>query len=78
MPQTARVRVAREEVKRIAVLTREAEALKRELRDLVRTHRPELLTETGCGPLTATSLLHESSSATALHGEREASAMVLR
>jgi transposase len=47
MPQTARVRVAREQVKRIAVLTREAEALKRELRDLIRAHRPELLAETG-------------------------------
>jgi transposase len=40
MPQTARVRIAREQVKRIASLTREAEALKRELRDLVRAHRP--------------------------------------
>jgi transposase len=49
MPQTARVRVAREQVKCIAALTREAEALKRELRDLVRLHRPELLAETGCG-----------------------------
>jgi len=35
MPQIARVRVAREQVKRIGVLTREAEQLKRELRDLV-------------------------------------------
>ncbi len=53
MPQTARVRIAREQVKRIAVLTREAENLKRELRDLIRAHRPELLAETGCGPLCA-------------------------
>jgi len=43
------------------VLTREAEALKRELRDLVRTHRPELLTETGCGPLTGDCLINGGS-----------------
>jgi hypothetical protein len=48
-----RVRVAREQVKRIRVLTQQAEQLKRELRDLVATRRPELLAETGCGPLTA-------------------------
>lgn len=63
MPQTARVRIAREQVKRIAVLTREAKALKRELRDLVRTHRPELLTETGCGPLTAAILIGQTAGA---------------
>lgn len=43
MPQTARVRVAREQVRRIAVLIREAETLKRELRGLIRAQRPELL-----------------------------------
>ncbi len=57
MPQTARVRISREQVKRIAVLTREAEALKRELRDLILLHRPELLAETGNGPLCAAILL---------------------
>jgi transposase len=60
MPQTARARVSREQVKRIAALTREAEALKRELRDLVRAHRPGLLAETGCGPLTATILIGQT------------------
>jgi transposase len=63
MPQTARVRVAREQVKRITVLTREAEALKRELRDLVRAHRPELLAETGCGPLCAAILIGQTAGA---------------
>jgi hypothetical protein len=62
MPQTARVRVAREQVKRIAVLTSEAEALKRELRDLVRAHRPALLAETGCGPLTPARCLERDAS----------------
>jgi transposase len=63
MPQTVRVRVAREQVKRIATLTREAEALKRELRDLIRVHRPELLAETGCGPLTAAILVGQTAGA---------------
>jgi transposase len=63
LPQTARVRIAREQVKRIAVLTREAEALKRELRDLIRAHRPELLAETGCGPLCAAILIGQTAGA---------------
>lgn len=63
MPQTARVRVAREQVKRSSSLTREAEALKRELRDLVREHRPELLAETGCGPLCAAILIGQTAGA---------------
>lgn len=63
MPQTARVRVAREQGKRIAVLTREAEALKRELRDLIRVRRPELLAETGCGPLCAAILIGQTAGA---------------
>jgi transposase len=60
LPQTARVRIAREQVKRIAVLTREAEALKRELRDLIRAHGPELPAETGCGPLCAAILIGQT------------------
>jgi transposase len=63
MPHTARVRIARDQVKRIGVLTREAEALKRELRDLVRLHRPELLAETGCGPLCAAILIGQTAGA---------------
>jgi transposase len=63
MRQTARVRVAREQVKRIGTLTREAETLKRELRDLVLAHRPELLAETGCGPLTAAILIGQTAGA---------------
>jgi transposase len=63
MPQTARVRIARQQVKRIDVLTREAEELKRELRDLIREHRPELLAETGCGPLCAAILIGQTAGA---------------
>jgi transposase len=61
--QTARVRIARQQLKRIDALTREAEALKRELRDLIRTHRPELLAETGCGPLCAAILIGQTAGA---------------
>ncbi len=63
MPQTARVRIARGQATRIGALTREAEQLKRELRDLVRVHRPELLAETGCGPLTAAILIGQTAGA---------------
>jgi transposase len=63
MPQTARVRIAREQVKRIGALTREVEVLKRELRDLIRVHRPELREETGCGPLTAAILIGQTAGA---------------
>jgi transposase len=69
MPQTARVRVSREQVKRIGVLTREAEELKRELRDLVAAHRPELLAETGCGPLTAAILIGQTAGAERFHSD---------
>jgi transposase len=63
MPQTARVRIAREQTLRIGALTREAEMLKRELRDLIRAQRPELLEETGCGPLTAAILIGQTAGA---------------
>jgi transposase len=60
MSQTARVRIARQQVKRIGALTGEAETLKRELRDLIRVHRPKLLAETGCGPLCAAILIGQT------------------
>jgi transposase len=63
MRQTARVRISREQTRRIAAITREAEQLKRELRDLVRAQRPELLAETGCGPLCAVILIGQTAGA---------------
>jgi transposase len=63
MPQTARVRIARAQTLRIGALTREAEALKRELRELIRAQRPELLAETGCGPLTTAILIGQTAGA---------------
>ena len=63
LPQSARVRIAKEQAKRIRVLAREAEAIKRELRDLIKTHNPQLLDETGCGPLTAAILIGQTAGA---------------
>ncbi len=52
-----RARVAREELAHIRTLTRQARSLEGELRALVSAYRPALLTETGCGPLTAAALI---------------------
>jgi transposase len=59
----ARVRVAREQVAQLRVLTRQADALERELLVLVKAHRPQLLAETGCGTLTAALLIGRTASA---------------
>jgi transposase len=63
MPADARVRVAREQLTRIRALNSEAEQLKAELHQLVRAHRPQLLAETGCGPLTAATLIGRTAGA---------------
>ena len=57
--QTARVRVARDELRRIRELTRTVNALERELAALVAGLAPGLLAELGCGVLTAAKLLGE-------------------
>jgi transposase len=53
LPAGARVRIAREQIAQLRVLTRRVDALERELHALVTAHRPRLLAETGCGALTA-------------------------
>src|ERR671922_2603816 len=53
LPADARARVAREQVAHLRRLNRRIEQLKHELLELVRAHRPQLLAETGCGPLVA-------------------------
>jgi transposase len=63
MPQTARVRVARDELRRIRELTRAERALERELRGLIATQRPDLLAEQGCGPITAATLIGRTAGA---------------
>ncbi len=63
MSVSARVRVAREQVAQIRVLTRQADALERELLALVKAQRPQLLAETGCGALTAAILIGRTAGA---------------
>ena len=57
--QTARVRIARDELRRIRDLTRSINALQRELGTLIAGLAPQLLAETGCGVLTAAKLIGE-------------------
>jgi transposase IS116/IS110/IS902 family protein len=57
--QTARVRIARDELRRIRALTRSIDALERELAVLVAELAPRLLAERGCGVLTAAKLIGE-------------------
>jgi len=57
--QTARVRIARDELRRIRDVTRLIDALQRELAGLVAGLAPQLLGETGCGVLTAAKLIGE-------------------
>ena len=47
----------------IRELTRQIDALERELRDARQGHRPQLLAETGCGPLTAAILIGRTAGA---------------
>ncbi len=57
--QTARVRIARDELRRIRELTRTINDLEAELAALVSALAPRLLAERGCGVLTAAKLLGE-------------------
>jgi transposase len=57
--QTARVRIARDEIRRIADLTRTINALHDELALLVAQTAPQLLAEHGLGALTAAKLIGE-------------------
>ena len=63
LPAGARARVARELLTRVRTLTREANALEAELRALIRAQRPDLLAETGCGALTAATLIGRTAGA---------------
>lgn len=57
--QTTRVRIARDELRRIRELTRSISSLARELADLVAELAPRLLAERGCGVLIAAKLVGE-------------------
>src|SRR4051812_31217078 len=57
--QTMRVRIARDELRRIRELTQTINALETEIADLVAQTAPHLLCEPGFGPLTAAKLVGE-------------------
>src|SRR5688572_30271304 len=57
--QTMRVRIARDELRRIRELTQTINALETEIADLVARTAPQLLCEPGFGPLTAAKLVGE-------------------
>jgi len=63
LPQSARVRVARDELRRIRELTRAERALERELRALIAEHAPAVLAEQGCGTIVAATLIGRSAGA---------------
>jgi transposase len=57
--QTTRVRIARDELRRIRELSRTIDGFERELATLVREIAPRLVAERGCGTLTAAKLVGE-------------------
>lgn len=61
--RTVRVRVALELVASIRGISRQADALERELRVLIAAYRPGLLAEQGCGTLTAATLIGRTAGA---------------
>jgi transposase len=63
MPPNARVRVARDELRRIRELTRTAGELERQLKTLIAEQRPELLALKGCGVITAATLIARTAGA---------------
>ena len=63
LERSARVRVAAELVRRVRELTRRIDQLEREIAAHVRRHRPVLLAETGCGPVTAAILIGHTAGA---------------
>lgn len=61
--RTARARVALELVRSIRGLSRQADGLEREILALIKDYRPGLLAETGCGTLTAATLIGRTAGA---------------
>src|SRR4051795_12379914 len=57
--QAMRVRIARDELRRLRELTQAVNRLEREITDLVGQLAPQLLAEPGCGPLIAAKLVGE-------------------
>ena len=57
--QTARVRIARDELRHVRELSQTVDALEAQIAELVAQAAPQLLAETGVGPLTAGKLIGE-------------------
>jgi transposase len=60
---SVRARVARELLERVSALALEAKRLEGEIAELIKAHRPALLEETGCGPLSAAILIGHTAGA---------------
>ena len=63
LPRTARLRVARAQIARIAQITKEERELLDELAQLIRAHCPALLTQRGCGTVTAAIIIGHTAGA---------------
>ena len=63
MEQSARVRVACDELRRIRELTRTVNDLERQMKHLIADYRPELLELKGCGVLSAATLIGRTAGA---------------
>jgi transposase len=63
MQPSARVRIAKEQVRKVRELSRQACELKRELHTLITSYRPELLAEVGCSTITAAILIGQTAGA---------------
>ena len=63
MEPSARVRIAKEQLRMIRELSRQATLLKGELHTLIADYRPELLAEVGCGTITAAILIGQTAGA---------------
>jgi transposase len=63
LPASGRLRIARDHLRRIRELTRAERSLEAELNQLIKQTRPDLLAETGIGPITAATLIGRTAGA---------------
>lgn len=68
---STRARIARMLVDRICEISEEVKRLQAEIKALISAHRPALLAETGCGPLTAATLIGHAAGAQRFRGEAQ-------
>jgi transposase len=69
--ESTRAGIARELAERIREITEEVKRLQVEIKALILAHRPALLEETGCGPLTAATLVGRAAGAERFRGEAQ-------